>query len=105
MGVKLIMNNRRLLLPLILIFVVSVISCAGQQTRAKSSVVDYLYPKSSTTIIQPSIPTLNLPLKVGIAFVPEQETLSRGRNVWTGVVGSGAALTSAPKSNHIRISS
>jgi len=93
------MNNKKLLLPLILIFVVSVISCAGQQTRTKSSVMDYLYPKSSATIIQPSVPTLNLPLKVGIAFVPEQVTISRGRNIWTGIVGSGAALTSATKSS------
>ena len=75
------------------------VGCSNQQTRSKSSVVDYLYPANTETVIQPSTPTLNLPLKVGIAFVPEQETKTRGRNQWTGVVGSGAALTSASKSD------
>ncbi len=89
--------NIKLPLFLVLIFAVLILGCAGQQTRTKSSVVDYLYPRGSEVIIKPSVPTLKLPLKVGIAFVPEQETRSRGRNVWTGVVGSGAALTSATK--------
>jgi rhombotail lipoprotein len=91
------MNYKTLLLSLVLVFVVSILGCAGQQTRTKSSVVDYLYPKGSEVVIHPSVPTLKLPLKVGIAFVPEQQTTSRGRNVWTGIVGSGAALTSASK--------
>lgn len=73
------------------------ISCTSQQTRSKSSVVDYLYPADTNTVIQPSIPTLNLPLKVGIAFVPEQATETRGVNQWSGVVGRGAALTSVNK--------
>ncbi len=85
------------LLSLVLAFVVLISGCAGQQTRTKSSVVDYLYPKGSEVVIQPSVPTLRLPLKVGIAFVPEQSTSSYGRNIWTGKTGSGAALTSATK--------
>jgi len=92
------MNNTKLLLTLAMIIVVSLSGCAGQQTRAKSSVVDYLYPKGSDVVVQPSVPTLTLPLKVGIAFVPEQAATSRGRNVWTGIAGSGDALTSASKS-------
>jgi rhombotail lipoprotein len=72
--------------------------CAGQQTRTKSSVVDYLYPKESKTVVQPSIPTLNIPIKVGIAFVPEQSSRSRGINMWTGIVGGGS-LTEAEKSD------
>lgn len=74
-------------------------SCGNQQTRSKSSVVDYLYPTSTNEVIQPSIPTLHLPLKVGIAFVPEQSPETSGRNQWSGVVGSGAALTSASKTD------
>jgi rhombotail lipoprotein len=35
-----------------------------------SSVVQFLYPDQSQPFIQPSIPTLRLPLRVGIAFVP-----------------------------------
>jgi len=72
-------------------------SCAEQQTRSKSSVVDYLYPKQSETIITPSTPTLTLPLRVGIAFVPEGETSYMSRNAWTGARGNGAALTSVMK--------
>jgi len=82
----------------ILIMTVSIMSCAGQQTRAKSSVVDYLYPKNSTAVVQPSIPVLNIPIKVGIAFVPEQPAQSRGVNLWSGVVGGGA-LTEANKTD------
>lgn len=82
---------------LIFLLVVFLSGCAGQQTRTKSSVVDYLYPKNSETIVQPSIPVLNIPIKVGIAFVPEQTSRSRGMNIWSGVAG-GSALTEANKS-------
>jgi len=91
--------NSKLLIGLVTIFAFSLISCGSQQTRSKSSVVDYLYPTNTNTVIQPSIPTLNLPLKVGIAFVPEQRTETRGRKQWSGAVGSGAALTSASKTD------
>jgi rhombotail lipoprotein len=75
--------------------------CAGQQTSTKSSVVDYLYPKELTIVAQPSIPTLNIPIKVGIAFVPEQSPRSRGINIWSGVVG-GSVLTEANKTNLLK---
>jgi rhombotail lipoprotein len=41
-----------------------------RKSRYTSSVVDYLYP-NRTVVEQPSIPHLSLPLRVGIAFVPE----------------------------------
>lgn len=50
--------------------------CAGQHTKINSSVVDYLYPSGSEAIIKPSVPVLNLPLKVGIAFVPDMPASS-----------------------------
>lgn len=50
-----------------------------QVTHTKSSVVDYLYPKSNNVVIEPSRPVLKLPLKVGIAFVPEK--YSRHQNL------------------------
>ena len=43
---------------------------AGTKSRYTSSVVDYLYPKKEVVEF-PSIPRLSLPLRVGIAFVPE----------------------------------
>lgn len=52
----------------------SIIGCAGfygiRQTRYSSSVVEYLYP-GKDIIAVPTIPHLSLPLRVGIAFVPE----------------------------------
>lgn len=82
-------------LPLIIIFLTG---CGGYQTRTKSSVVDYLYPRGSETVIQPSIPVLSLPLNVGIAFVPEQNTLEKGMRFWSkSVVAGGGSLTSGNK--------
>lgn len=65
---------------LLLLAMVLVSGCAGQQTRMRSSIVDYLYPEKSETAIEPSIPVLNIPIKVGIAFVPEDSARS-GRSV------------------------
>lgn len=73
------------------------VACSTQQTRTKSSIMDYLYPKDSNVTVQPSIPHLNVPVKVGIAFVPEQSTRHRGINMW----GSGNdiySLTETDKS-------
>lgn len=44
----------------------------SQSNKYSSSVMDYLYPKEHV-IVRPSIPTLCLPIKVGIAFVPEKD--------------------------------
>lgn len=84
-------------ITIILVFCAVMNGCTGQQTRARSSVIDYLYPNQSDTNIKPSRPVLNIPLKVGIAFVPEQPARSRGFNVWAGQV-RGGALTEADKS-------
>ncbi len=88
-----------LLIGIATILAISLIGCSNQKTRSNSSVVDYLYPASTDKIIKPSIPTLNLPLKVGIAFVPDAGTEKKGGNWWTGVTGSGSALTAATKTD------
>ena len=80
----------------ILVFSLMVSACAGQQTRARSSVVDYLYPKQSKVMVEPSTPVLTLPIKVGIAFVPEQSSRRQGGTLWSGISG-GAALTEKKK--------
>ena len=92
--------NKITLLSIVTVCTLILLSCGTQQTRSKSSVVDYLYPKSSDTIVRPSTPTLHLPLKVGIAFVPEQKTSTQGRKIWSSVINSGRGhtLTSARKS-------
>lgn len=89
-------NKTTLFILLILLALIS--GCAGQQTRTTSSVVDYLYPRESKTIVQPAIPILNIPIKVGIAFVPEQPARSRGINIWSSVLG-GSALTEVNKTD------
>ena len=46
-------------------------------TRHSSSLVNYLYPKGMSEPDKPGTPTLALPLKVGIAWVPEQKAGAR----------------------------
>ena len=72
-------------------------SCAAQRVNTKSSVMDYLYPKSDDTYVEPSIPNLKIPLRVGIAFVPESDNKSYAHNFWTGNAYH-AGLTEAKKS-------
>ena len=70
--------------------------CVGMQTQTRSSVVDYLYPDEKASAIEPSIPQLRLPLRVGIAFVPEQQQRVRGVNVWA-ISNTEGGLTEARK--------
>ncbi len=68
---------------LLLLILVSV-GCAHQKTHIKSSVVEYLYPKSEDTFVLPSVPHLKLPLKVGVDFVPEGRAGDNSWNIWSG---------------------
>ena len=43
-----------------------------------SSVVNFLYPEKDLPFIEPKIPTLLLPLRVGVAFLPSTSTHGRG---------------------------
>lgn len=62
------------LLPLVALFLMS--GCATRSTHHSSSVVKYLYPDKNEPVETSQIPSLSLPLKVGVAFVPETD----GRN-------------------------
>lgn len=58
-------------------------ACAGGARHHRmASVVDYLYHDRPGTIAEPAIPALELPLRVGIAFVPEAPRDDRA--AWTG---------------------
>src|SRR5689334_24618589 len=50
-------------------------SCHGRgcqsSARSSSSLVSFLYPKSAEPPTENSIPQLNLPVRVGLAFIPE----------------------------------
>ena len=43
---------------------------AGRRHHEQTSLVNYLYPGDSARAMTPTIPTLTLPLKVGLAWVP-----------------------------------
>lgn len=86
-------NNTIILLTLIFL-----LGCASQQTRSRSSVVDYLYPSNQDVAIKPSTPVLKLPVKVGIAFVPSAPIENRATNFWTGKKLTVEALTPVVKS-------
>jgi len=41
--------------------------------RKTTSIVDYLYPDQRDPLAEQGIPTLNLPMRVGVAFVPQAQ--------------------------------
>lgn len=65
-------STRRQMFFITTLFLISSVMGCGQYgaTRYTSSVVEYLYPKKEVAEV-PTIPRLSLPLRVGIAFVPE----------------------------------
>lgn len=65
----------------------------ARQTHRASSVVSYLYPGQTDPLPPTSIPTLRLPLRVGIAFVPAEGATGRGINYG----GPGGGLSEAQK--------
>lgn len=50
----------------------------GSARHQASSVVEYLYPGEGQHADTPGVPTLALPLRVGIAFVPADKSSTRG---------------------------
>ncbi|GAB5559269.1 MAG: rhombotarget lipoprotein [Synoicihabitans sp.] len=44
-----------------------------RSTHRSSSVVEFLYPGGEQPFVTPTVPTLNLPLRVGVAFVPSTQ--------------------------------
>jgi len=67
------MKTAKLLLNFALVFALlgSITDCASSSKRYSSSVVQYLYPDQTNPVATSGIPLLALPLKVGIAFVPD----------------------------------
>ena len=48
------------------------------RSQKSGSVVAFLFPKEKPQVQAPSIPVLQLPLRVGLAFVPEADTATAG---------------------------
>lgn len=54
---------------------------SSRRTHQASSVVQYLYPDKAEPVVTPTIPVLSLPLKVGVAFVPGDTSVSGHRRL------------------------
>lgn len=66
---------------LALVFTLCSCELMNSKQGRSSSVVSFLYPKTAKPISDQTIPVLNLPLRVGIAFVPAND----GRSAYEGV--------------------
>lgn len=63
--------GRRGLFLLLGLALLTAVGCATTQSRQTTSIVDYLYPDAKEPVVEQGIPVLNLPMRVGVAFVPE----------------------------------
>lgn len=71
--------NKRMTVLLITVICSMMTGCGFMKTHHRSSsVVQYLYPDKTDYVENPGIPRLDLPLRAGIAFVPE--------NIWAGQI-------------------
>jgi len=83
-----------------ILFVTLFGGCATGTTKNATSVVDYLFPNTKDPVVTPGIPTLTLPLRVGIAFVPSDGSgHSRRSGVFASYQDGSPALTEKRKSN------
>src|SRR4051812_5726375 len=77
------MKNIYFRLMILLMPIALFCGCAMFDVRSHhraTSVMKFLYPNGSEHVESPAIPVLSLPLKVGVAFVPiEQSGTSQGR--------------------------
>lgn len=88
--------NLHALLTLLLTTALALAGCGSQQHRTNSSVMDYLYPNKTGQTVESGTARLHLPVRVGVAFVPDSALQSGNRNAWTGSMIS-AALTEQKK--------
>lgn len=98
--------NSKMLRLLIYVLMLLMTGCAATQSRYYSSAVDYLYPDKKEPVEKPAIPVMKIPMKVGIAFVPDSGQYARSRNFWQTFIGRGHAnsfkLTESEKTKLMR---
>ncbi len=70
------------------VLVLMLSGCSGYQTRNSSSIYDFLYSEQEKTV-SPSTPHINIPINIGVAFVPEKTIDSRNVNAWNAGSLSG----------------
>ncbi|MCK4786159.1 MAG: rhombotarget lipoprotein [Desulfobacteraceae bacterium] len=83
--------KKKTILAVLIVVAVTVAGC-GTSRHVSSSLVQYLYPDQNVPVQSSEIPVLSLPLKVGIAFVPD--TIEGGRR---GYLPNAASLTEKEK--------
>jgi rhombotail lipoprotein len=54
------------------LFLAGCTTFGNRKSRTSSSLVNYLFPGKSSPVETPAMPVLSLPLKVGVAWVPEK---------------------------------
>ena len=69
--------TRSVSIALLALVAVGCYSTGPSETRRRSSTAEYLYPKDKDLKERPTIPHMELPLSVGIAFVPENKKVTR----------------------------
>jgi len=84
-----IFNSMKSLFVLIALVALGISGCSSQRINTKSSVMEYLYPTAENYLVTTSTPHLKLPLRVGVAFVPESSDNNSSNNIWTGKSYSG----------------
>ena len=84
-----VFNSMKSLVILIVLVALGLSGCSSQRINTKSSVMEYLYPTSENFLVATSTPHLKLPLRVGVAFVPESSDNNSSNNIWTGKSYSG----------------
>jgi len=67
---------------LLALLIVGLTGCAmpSRSSHKSSSIVQFLYPTDDRPLVEPQIPTLRLPLRVGLAFAPSAGHGARGFN-------------------------
>lgn len=89
------MKATRLFLPILAVLTAALTGCVAFRSsrhHQASSVVQFLYPDQNEPFVEPGIPTLRLPLRVGIAFVP-----SANREKAPNWFDQGVSFTEAQK--------
>jgi len=94
-----ILKSSRLVLTTVVIFIL-LANCGGMRTNTKSSVIDFLYPKGMESSTVATVPQLQLPVKVGLAFVPDARKRSQGFGY---TFNSGSTFLEANKNELLKV--
>lgn len=92
----------RITLSLVTLVLLTTVGCShfyrgDGRERQNASIVDFLFPKGGMEIARESVPTLALPVDVGIAFVPPSGSHNRHRGQTISEEAKGRLLKSVAR--------